>query len=422
MDCFFKVNRGVPVAVLFFLFPLGMSSVRHYSSTFLVFMVLVALWGGLNYRCRLSAQYLQIIYAFLAFLVVISLSLFNAHDLEEGFRVLGKMAYFTVLIPLYYAARKIPGSLVCNFIWGLVCAAPINFIIALYSVYFQEMTRAQGFYHPIIFGDLSLLGAMILTVFLFSGYPKDRLLSFFGPISIVCYLLSCYLSGTRGAWATLPVAMSVAILLYRNSLHKKLVAQIMIGLIFLSGSIYGLQGILPDRALSPVQGKGVVLSTLNNISDFRDGENLNSSIGQRFLMWGISLEMMKSNPLLGSGLGGFEEKVKRLQRDDQTALNRAWPHAHSIYFEFLGTTGVLGLLALLVSLFIVPASFFVKSLSGSKLQNFSASAGLVFLVCFAVFGVSECWLFRSPMLITYIVCLFVFTIGCSLEKNNIPAG
>ena len=42
-----------------------------------------------------------------------------------------------------------------------------------------------------------------------------------------------------------------------------------------------------------------------NIVSFMKGENLNSSIGQRFLMWDIAIKMFSKNPLLGSGLGDF---------------------------------------------------------------------------------------------------------------------
>lgn len=415
MNLSLNENSIFSYAGLFFLFPLGMSSVRHFSSTLFVLMALVALWGGISYKYRLHDQHVQIVCAFLCFIFVISLSLINAHDIAEGFNRLGKMAYFIVLVPLYFATRAVHSHMVGYFMWGLVCAGPINFLIAFNSVYFQEMSRAQGYYHPIIFGDLNLLAAMLLSVFIFSGYLKNRIASFLGPFSVLCFLFSCYLSGTRGAWLALPVALSVALLLYRASLTKRLVGQMLIGLILLVSIICVTQKLGGEH--SSVRTGEIFPMTLNNITSFSRGENLNTSLGQRFLMWGIAVDMMKAEPLFGSGIGGFSNEVERLQREGKTVLKIAWPHAHSIYFEFLGTTGLLGLLSMLTCLFIVPGIVFMKTLSGTELQRMSASAGLVFLFCFATFGLTECWLYRSPMLITYIVCLLIFTTGC-LNKNE----
>jgi O-antigen ligase len=408
-----KENVSLPYAGLVFLFPLGMGSVRHYSSTLLVGMFLLGAWGCLDCRKNMPAAQVRIVTAFLIFLAAISLSLFNAVDIAEGAERLGKMAYFIILVPLFLAVGSVSGTLVNAFMWGLVGAGPINFLIALYSMYFQELSRAQGYYHPIIFGDLNVLGAMLLSVFIYSGQLKGRLAAYLGPLSVLCFLLSCYLSGTRGAWIAVPVALSVALLLYRTSLTRKNFVQMGIGLLVFVAVVAVFHGTLSKSEQRDMRGGQIISSTLENVSSFRRGENLNSSLGQRLLMWKISLDMFRDNPLLGSGLGGFRGEVERLQQENRTPLERAWPHAHSIYFEFLATTGLLGFLSMVACLFVVPAAIFMQSLSAQGMRRLSATAGLVFLACFAVFGLTECWLYRSPMLISYIVCLLIFIGGCA---------
>ena len=94
-------------------------------------------------------------------------------------------------------------------------------------------------------------------------------------------------------------------------------------------------------------------------------------------------------------------------------MNTVWPHAHSIYFELLATTGLVGLLALVGGLFVGPSVAYFRKTQGGKMSSvtFPVAAGLGCLLSFAVFGLSEAWTARSPLLTSYVVCLLVFSTG-----------
>lgn len=413
MDDSLRDRSIVFFAGFLFMFPVGMASIKHYSSTLFVAMILCGVSCLFSRREKLPAPNMLIIGAFIVFSCTISLSLFNVEDLRTGFKVLGKMSYMIILFPLYFVALKRPFDFLKTFAWGLAVAGPLNLLIALYSVYFQKMPRAKGFYNPIVFGDLMLLGAMLLSVFVLSKVVKGRLFSVMANISVVSFLFSCFLSGTRGAWIALPFALVAIVFLFKEKLNRPMIFQMAAGSVLLLLLIYSLpQAVklldvkerLPHRKLS---------MTVENTVAYSQGENLSSSTGQRLMMWGIAVDMFLERPLIGHGIGGFERQAEKIIKGKEAALVKAFTHTHNIYFEFLATTGALGFLAMLVSLFVVPTSVFIRALKGNEVQRLSAAAGLVSLLCFALFGLTETWLFRSPMLITYIVCLLIFSAGCS---------
>ncbi len=397
---------------LIFLFPLGMASVRHYSSLLFVIMILCGLWAFSVDHERLPVPSLWIVGAFSVFLAMISLSLFNTEDLNQGLSVLVRMGYVLALPPLYKFIKKDSSCALKAFSWGLVFAGPVNLTIVLYSVYVQNSPRGMGYYNPIIFGDLMMLGAMLLAAFILAGFFKCRFHVMLACGSILNLLISSYLSGTRGAWAAFPFALAVAFILFRKGLNRRRILQIFV--------VFSLFAIIVFSVLKFGERTGSrsldLAQITKNVLLFTQGKSSNNSTGQRFVMWGVALDMFKANPWLGSGPGGFKDEAEQQITEKNVALVKAFPHAHSIYFEFLGTTGLLGFLTMITSFFIVPGLVFRKALSGSEMQRLSASVGLVFLTCFALFGLTEYWLYRSPMLITYLLCLSVFTAGC-IEKD-----
>jgi O-antigen ligase len=388
-----------------------MASVQHFSSVLFLLMILAGLWSLVVDRmpfCVPCGPYLKIVWAFTLFWALIALSLINAEDLPRALKILGNMAYFLALLPLFYFGQKISGHILNSFVWGLVVAGPINLAMALWKVFALGFPRAKGFYNPIIFGDLMILGALLLLVCLCVGHFQSRVSSWVAGFSLSCLLLASYLSGTRGAWSALPFILILILGLFRHKLNKRkfiyllLVFSLLTGLLFSAANL-GLRAGSRSLALVPIK-KNILLY-------FHEGRTDNN-IGVRFAMWKIAWDMFKQHPVLGVGLGGFSQEFSARNVGLKIAPGARIPHAHSIYFEFLATTGLPGFLAMLTCLFIVPGWFFKRALSGTGLQRLSGSLGLVFLLCFALFGLTECWLFRSPMLISYIVGLLIFTSSC----------
>lgn len=126
-------------------------------------------------------------------------------------------------------------------------------------------------------------------------------------------------------------------------------------------------------------------------------------------MWGIAFEMFQENPVLGSGVADFQHDAADMMEEGTTDLNRAHPHAHSIFFEFLGTTGLTGLTAMIIAVLFLPFRYFYRKWRLSTGENRrSAVCGMILIFSFFVFGLTESWLSRSPFVSVYVVGLFAF--------------
>jgi O-antigen ligase len=137
------------------------------------------------------------------------------------------------------------------------------------------------------------------------------------------------------------------------------------------------------------------------------------AIGARFLLWEAALKMWSRNPVLGTGLGDFHHDIEEMSFRGEIEipdLSRiAHTYAHSIFFEFLACAGIIGLLAMVVSTIVIPLIFFYKN-TGPFIINWNLYAkifGIVFVVTFSIFGLTENWLAHKQLVMTYSLILAI---------------
>lgn len=91
----------------------------------------------------------------------------------------------------------------------------------------------------------------------------------------------------------------------------------------------------------------------------------NSSIGannidQRILIWNSTKDLIKENPIIGTGIGDFKtELLKVYKYREYSELNHGKYNAHNQYLEAFGSGGIIGL-SLMLCFFILPMIYFVK--------------------------------------------------------------
>jgi len=385
--------------VLLFAFPVFLGTVKSWHSALFLLMVLFGLfhvgqtWADWDRKTKIF--FLSVA----CFLLFASLSLVNSADLHQGWKRLGKLSYLLGMFVLIFATfkHKIDLSRIYTkgIVWGGFCLGAV----AVYQVLVLSKTRAQGITHPIVFGDVAMLFAMLLLVYLIFRPAEESVV--WPALSLAAALVASLLSMSRGGWAVVPLLGVVApFFLGKHLLQRRFLA------------VAGVTLVLA-LILSVSYGEAIYQrldQSYANVVSFVEGENLNSSIGQRFLMWDIALEMFEENPLLGSGLGDFRHDSVAMMDAGTTLLQEEHGHAHSIYFEMLGTAGALGLLSMMLALIFVPLGCFFSfwRSAGNADQRRIAFSGLVAVFCFAVFGLSESWLSRSPFVVLYCVTVFVF--------------
>lgn len=388
-------------AGLFILFPLGMGSIRNFSAIILLLMVLSGILLGIVGKCKPTQAQFKVVFGVLLLVAVALLSFTNAEDIAAGFRRLEKLVDLLCLLPLFYGVANCRYDLGRKFIFGLLCAAPVNLGIALYSITIGGLHRAQGYYHPIIFGDLSMLAVLLLFVWQFGGANRKI---YTGSVPTWCalffYLLVVYFSGTRGAWLALPPVVGWVFWWQRACLSRIAIKNLRIPLIVLVALVLLVVTYGGDT--------GILNRYKVHHSRHRTFSDASGSSNARLKMWKLSLRLFEDHPFLGTGLGDFSIETDRARTKGSVKLYRDQPHAHSIYFEYLGMTGLLGFVTMLFALFGQPAKLLLTKREGMVARNFQVTATLTVLICFAAFGLTEQWLARSAMVCSFIVALCAF--------------
>ncbi len=389
-------------AGLFLLYPIGMASIRHYSSAVLVLMVLTAIVLAVKGRKNPSAEQFYIIGGILLLIAAALLSFVNAEDMNEGLKRLEKLIDLFCLLPLFYGARNCRYDLGKKYLIGLLIAAPVNLGIAAFSIWGECLPRAQGYYNPIIFGDLMMLSAMLLLVLLVVSIINEsgRGLTWIW-LALFAFVLTSFFSGTRGALLAVPPVVLMLFwccrrqfsLLYLKRLG--IPAVIIVLTVVVLGISYGGSSGMIQRCVSIVTG------------DLNDSESAYSD-SLRLEMWKYAGRLFVQYPVIGTGLGDFRAEIVVARQTGLVQLDRDYTHAHSIYLEYLGMTGLVGFVAMLLALFVIPIASMVKAEKFSADQQLRWLGALAVLVCFAAFGLTENWLARSSMVTSFVVSLAAF--------------
>ena len=338
----------------------------------------------------------------LIFISAVVTTLLNETELARANRFL----YFVLIIPVYVMYKQAPISE--KYIWvGLVSGALIAFLAAIYQVFGSaQSARATGSVHPILFGDLALLMGLLSLAGLGWFKQQKKWLMIVPVIAAVAGLVASALSQSRGGWAAIPFIGLVLLWYLSRFVSIKWVATIVILAVAALSAIY----------LTPqfkVQQR--VQTTVQNIDRYLHSQGPNdpariTSIGARFEMWKSAWVIFTEHPLVGAGWGNFKSNTQQLV--DEGLLNKGitrFYHAHNQYLSALAKGGVIALLAIL-ALFLVPAYLFVQAIRSydDPVMRRMAFAGLILIVGYMCFGLSEAILEKTRPVVFFAFYLAVF--------------
>lgn len=363
---------------------------------------LIAIFSGLLTAIRLKGQIFPLtgeekiffLSMTLLFLSAVITSVYSNTELARADR----LSTFVFAIPVYIFIKG--NTLKENYIWlGLVIGSAITLGVALYQVFDLNYPRATGSINPIMFGNIALImGTMALAG---TGWfrQQQKWMVALPILAFIAGLTTSALSGSRGGWVALPfLGLILAWYSMKNLSFKKLASLVALA-VLLVGMIY----LVPQTGVQKRVAAGI-----KNIDQYITSTDVNdraraTSIGVRFEMWKSAWTIFLDNPVLGVGWGSFQSETKKLV--DKGLINpRAskYYHAHNQYLSALAKGGLLGLSAL-IFLVITPFVLFYKYLSRdySDETNRIALAGLVLVVGFACFSLSEAILERSRAIVFY---------------------
>jgi O-antigen ligase len=102
-------------------------------------------------------------------------------------------------------------------------------------------------------------------------------------------------------------------------------------------------------------------TVIANATQFIENENDNNkqqsgSASERFIFWTASINTVKKYPFFGSGSGDFRLELRRFTKEypQYNVIADHYGTAHNIFFEWLALFGIVGFLALIISVFLLP--------------------------------------------------------------------
>lgn len=271
--------------------------------------------------------------------------------------------------------------------------------LALWEFAVQGETRAAGHINAIQFGDIAMLFFCMLIAIVPWAKTGGRVFFAIVLAGALGGLLASLLSGARGGWLMLPVA---GLLAYWWSGKRSLVTNI----------IFALVGVLLVAAICWLPWLEFLRDRISHIAldvqTYQDNQDATSSLGSRFHLWQLSIDMIAQHPL--TGWGSFERYVAITGVQDEVFIK--YNHMHNDLLDAWVKRGLFGVIAL-VTMYVVPAVIFYRKLkrhsgAGQSIAARSAAlAGMMLVVATAVFGLTQSYLTHSSGVTIYVFLLAI---------------
>ena len=283
---------------------------------------------------------------------------------------------------------------------GLCSAAVLTGLHALVQRLVQGMDRAVGFtHHAITYGDLALaLGVMSLGAV--SELRHSRLV-WLAPAGLLFGLTGSVLSESRGGWIAL-LLIIVVLLSFGRAVHGRRIVYGLLFMVALAALAYLVpaSGVAERLALAGTEMRGYLAHA-----------DATTSVGIRLELWKASWLMFTSHPWLGVGREAFHPTLQLLAQQGllQQSPALAFSSSHNDVLNFLATGGIVDCSFLLL-MYGGPLAFFIAVLRRpDHPQRAAALAGLMLVVCFIGFGLTDVmfWLMATKVFYAMMVGVLV---------------
>jgi O-antigen ligase len=321
----------------------------------------------------------------------------RARDLEKPLRMLAAASVMLTVL----ACRPSRKALW----WGLIAGAFAGCIFIAYQRWGMGLERPGGLINSITFGDLMLcMGLMCLAATLdFAGRS-----AVWPALGALAGLLGSIATGTRGGWIAVVLAV-VLLVRFGHVLHGRWRKALALLALALMVSTY----FIPQTGARERVDAGI-----SDVQQYFNGGPSYTSVGIRLELWRSALQLIEHHPLLGASAPKVRAEMEQL-----VAAGRAQPfvldfdHFHNDILQTLVFGGVAGLLAWGATL-VAPFLFFRRQLQRGQHLNAPALAGMLLVLSYFSFGLTEVffWSMRSNMF--YAMMLFLLAGLCLDAKEQ----
>ena len=402
-----KILRHTANASLI-LFPVSIIGVKYFSgAVFLMVFFVGLIQSELSLKKVLTLSRNEKVLFFSVCFLSISTFLISFFNHTELGRARAFIALLMV-IPIYMFFRK--NLTTDKYLWiGLILGTVIGLVVSIYQFTGStgSLNRASGATNPIIFGDLVLImGVLSIAGYEYFWWDKNRSFVILPLLALIFGLIASALSMSRGGWIALPVLFVVIAWYWSKFLSIKLVT--ISFLVILTGIM--MLYFTPQTGLQER-----VEVTSSNITRYINSKEVDdparaTSLGTRLESWKAGWMIFLEYPVVGGGWTNYQINTQKLVDKglvNQSAAN--WTHPHNQFLSSLAKGGGVGLIATVI-LFLFPAIIFYRTIRLNT-DGFIRSiglAGLVFVIAFVIFNLTETFLERTRPIMFYAFYLSVF--------------
>jgi len=343
--------------------------------------------------------------AFIFYVLSGVLSYVNVEDNHEYVKQMDRYLRFAFLVPVALALMYSKFDFKKYFYIGVVLSGPAYFYFALVSSLEHPDWPAGGAYHHITFGGAATLSALLMMLMIVLEPWKVRWKALI-MVSILCSLYASVLSQARGAWIAIPLGMLIILFALIKYGRFKASHAAIIFFVIVAGIFATPAGNIMEQRYT---------EAVNEVKLFIDSGDATTSIGGRLALWDLSIQIWKLSPLLGTGPGDFDNDLRVYQENNIYKDMAVHNSVHNIYLQALASTGLIGFLALLLALVILPLWYFSGYIkNGDKFGYY----GFMVISAYTVFGLTESWVLRAPAVSIYIVYFIVILLACRYKEEK----
>ncbi|CAG8998520.1 MAG: hypothetical protein CENE_00471 [Candidatus Celerinatantimonas neptuna] len=313
-----------------------------------------------------------------------------------------KPSRFVLVLLVYCFLRKYPPRR--EWIWfGVSLGAFSGAILALYQRLAFDNMRVGGFMHPIMFGDIgALLGLLSFVGLVYFWSERHFIQASFMVIGGISGLIVSVLSGSRGGWIAIPMAL-VYIFWQSRDLIGRLRAKVI--LVFFAVAAVLVVSI-PQIGVSQR-----IDEAASNIKNYVNSTNVDTSVGLRFEMWKAAIYLFLKEPVVGVGKYDLHQQKQELVNQglvDQSIVR--FDHAHNEYLTNLSEYGIIGFV-LLMFLYLVPLRLFMRKARQYKhdwRMKCLAMAGVLIPMCYMDFALTQSMFSHNSGVMIYTLAIIIF--------------
>ncbi|MGE6105606.1 O-antigen ligase family protein [Aeromonas veronii] len=333
---------------LFGALALTISSGYSYGPAILFVVSLAVCWRP-SYWVSMPKEMKGLALVFIFYVLIQALSIWMDGGKLREFDRPSRVLMVVVILPLLarYPAR------LTSLISGVSVGACISGAIAIHDKLYLGMPRAFYDSMPIQSGNISMtMGLLCLCCYFWcrkEGNNRDAIVMLF---SCGMGMLGSLLSGTRGGWVLLPMIVLSIIIYFRTSIIR--VDKVVMAL-FCAAAI-GLVFIPKTGMLSRIE------AVKNDISNYVDGGNRNTSVGIRFQLWQSAFDAFLEKPIWDWGNNGVREAHAKQLADGRIShfVYDFNSHAHNQFLDEMAKRGLIGL-TILLALFLYPLTIYARA-------------------------------------------------------------